>query len=321
MDILVLGCSSVFKRRVLPALNSCKEITRINIASESQDSFLFKNKLGNKLGKLFDNYETAINSSCSDLVYISLPNHLHFYWAKKSLESGMNVVVEKPASLNLKDSEFLIDLSQKKNLCLAESTVWSFHPAIDFIKNNLKINRDKSLLVQAKFTVPNFESNNFRNFPEFGGGAFNDLSAYAVSIGRVLFDESPISIHGNLISSDNLTGIDKKFSVEMEFSKNRKIGGIFGFGFDYKNTLKINGNNYSFELDRVFSPPSDKEIDLKVLFDGKATYKYLKADAYAIFFNSIFQTYNTKNKFVWSEILYQDAIMTNKLRSLVHQIN
>ena len=71
----------------------------------------------------------------------------------------------------------------------------------------------------------------------------------------------------------------------------------------------------------MFSPPSDKEIDLKMLFDGKVTYKYLKADAYAIFFNSIFQTYNTKNKFVWSEILYQDAIITNKLRSLMNQDN
>ena len=39
------------------------------------------------------------------------------------------------------------------------------------------------------------------------------------------------------------------------------------------------------------------------------------------FFNSIFQTYDTKNKFVWSEILYQDAIMTNKLRSLIDQVN
>ena len=103
MEILVLGFSSVFMRRVLPALNSCKEITRINIASESKSNFFLKEKVGEKFGTCFDSYSSAINSSCSELVYISLPSHLHFVWAKKSLEHGMHVIVEKPATLNLKE--------------------------------------------------------------------------------------------------------------------------------------------------------------------------------------------------------------------------
>ena len=319
MEILILGCSSVFLRRVLPALNCCQEIKKINIASKSKSSSLLKDKIGKKLGKWFDNYEAAIRSSRSNLIYISLPNHLHFFWVKKSLESGMNVIVEKPASLNLKDSEYLIKLSQKKNLCLAESIVWPFHPAINSSKNYLKLNDHKSVLVNAKFTVPDFEDHNFRNSPVYGGGAFNDLSAYAVSIGRVLFEELPLSIHGDLIAFDNLKGIDKKFSVSMEFSKNRKVEGIFGFGFDYKNSLQINGDNVSLLVDRVFSPPSDKEIDFKIVLNNKVTYKHLKADIYANFFNSIFQTYDTNNKFKWSEILHQDAILTNKLRALIDQ--
>mgnify|MGYP000715771286 FL=1 len=95
MEILVLGCSNVFLRRVLPALNSNKEIKKIHIASKSKTQAIKELEFCNKIGIWFDDYSVAINSLYSDLVYISLPNHLHYIWAKKSLEEGLNVIVEK----------------------------------------------------------------------------------------------------------------------------------------------------------------------------------------------------------------------------------
>jgi dTDP-3,4-didehydro-2,6-dideoxy-alpha-D-glucose 3-reductase len=317
MEILILGFSSIFKRRVLPALNSCKKITRINIASESKSNFILKEKVGEKFGTCFDSYSSAINSSCSELVYISLPNHLHFVWAKKSLEHGMHVVVEKPATLNLKDAEYLIDLSRKNKLCLSESTVWSFHPCVDFVRNHIAIHKDEPVLINACFTVPEFEANNYRNFHEYGGGAFNDLSVYAVSIGRILFQENPHSVYGKLISFDEFRGVDKVFSADIEFSKNRKIKGIFGFGLDYENNLKISGNDFYFKLNRVFSPPSDIELNLKMRVDKQLSNQSLKGDAYANFFNSVIKTFDTPKKFEWSEILYQDAKIASKLKTSV----
>jgi dTDP-3,4-didehydro-2,6-dideoxy-alpha-D-glucose 3-reductase len=317
MEILVLGFSSVFLRRVLPALNSCEKIARINIASKSKSIFFLKEKIGEKFGTCFDNYSSAINSSCSELVYISLPNHLHFVWAKKSLEHGMHVIVEKPATLNLKDTECLIDLSRKNKLCLAESTVWSFHPCVEFVKNHIAMHKDEPALINACFTVPDFETNNYRNFHEYGGGAFNDLSAYAVSIGRVLFHENPHSVSGKLISFDELKGVDTLFSANMEFSKNRKLTGIFGFGLDYENNLKISGNDFYYELNRVFSPPNDIELNLEMRDDKQFSNQSFKGDAYANFFNSVIKTFNTPRNFEWSEILYQDAKIASKLKSSV----
>ena len=50
MEILVLGCSSVFLRRVLPALNSCAEITKIHVASKSKSHSALDKKISGKLG-------------------------------------------------------------------------------------------------------------------------------------------------------------------------------------------------------------------------------------------------------------------------------
>jgi len=317
MDILVLGCSDVFIRRVLPALNSCVEITKIHVASKSKLPPLADSKVFGKLGFWYDDYLTAINSFCADLVYISLPNHLHFIWAKKSLEAGLNVVIEKPATLKLSDAEFLVNLSRKRNLCFAETTVWPFHPNIDFVKNNLILFQDIPIVVNATFTVPAFKNDNFRNFPEFGGGAFNDMSAYAVSIGRVLFNEKPYTISGKLISFDEASGVDMGFSVKMEFGKGKKLQGIFGFGLDYKNILEISGADFLFELNRVFSPPSDIEVCIKTKKDGCFEDQFFKGDSYANFFHLILTTYKTKERSKWSELILQDANLTNRLKPVI----
>ena len=86
--------------------------------------------------------------------------------------------------------------------------------------------------------------------------------------GRVLFDDKPYSVSGKLLSFDELTGIDTGFSVKMEFSKGKILQGVFGFGSDYKNTLEISGSSFLFELNRVFSPPPDIEINIKTKIDG-----------------------------------------------------
>ena len=116
-------------------------------------------------------------------------------------------------------------------------------------------------------------------------------------------------------------GIDKKFSVNIAYRNNTRIEGIFGFGFDYKNNLKIYGNNFSLKVDRIFSPPSDEEIKLKTIVNNKIAYKNFLADAYANFFNSIIQTYETKYKFEWSETILKDAKISNKLRNVMDLSN
>jgi dTDP-3,4-didehydro-2,6-dideoxy-alpha-D-glucose 3-reductase len=317
MEILVLGCSNVFLRRVLPALNSNKEIKKIHIASKSKTQAIKELEFCNKIGIWFDDYSVAINSLCSDLVYISLPNHLHFKWAKKSLETGLNVIVEKPATINFLDSENLVELSLKKNLCLAESIVWPFHPIIDIVKNNLNLAQNKLIVVNASFTVPSFKSDNFRNFSEYGGGAFNDMSAYAASIGRVLFNKEPTSISGKQLAFDESTHINTCFSIKLEFGKNKIVKGVFGFGLDYQNNIEINGSNFLFELNRVFSPPADIEIPLKTRKNSLFTEKFYKGDAYAQFFESMLATYKTKEKIEWSNNLLKDATISNKLKPLI----
>jgi predicted dehydrogenase/acetyltransferase-like isoleucine patch superfamily enzyme len=65
-------------------------------------------------------------------VVITTPAETHFTLARKVLQSGKHVFVEKPLTLLGKDASELIDLAKKKNLILMVGHLLQYHPA--FIK-------------------------------------------------------------------------------------------------------------------------------------------------------------------------------------------
>lgn len=56
-----------------------------------------------KLSKAFYDVDEALRSD-AEVVYVGLPNNLHFEYAKKSLEAGKHVIVEKPFMPTLKEA-------------------------------------------------------------------------------------------------------------------------------------------------------------------------------------------------------------------------
>lgn len=54
-----------------------------------------------------------LSASDIDLVVVATPNRFHFEWAKKALEAGKHVVVEKPFTVSSEEADQLISLAQK----------------------------------------------------------------------------------------------------------------------------------------------------------------------------------------------------------------
>ena len=62
----------------------------------------------------YRNYNYALKHSNADLVYISLPNSYHYYWAKKALNKNYHVIVDKPISENYSQAKSLIKIAKRK---------------------------------------------------------------------------------------------------------------------------------------------------------------------------------------------------------------
>ena len=59
-----------------------------------------------------------LDSGLLNLVVISTPPNSHFYWAKESLNRGINVILEKPMALTVEHCDELMALAASKNLLL-----------------------------------------------------------------------------------------------------------------------------------------------------------------------------------------------------------
>lgn len=97
---------------------------------------VFAEKFG--IPKAYAGYENLATSRDVEIVYIGNINPQHFSTAKLMLEHGKNVLLEKPLTMNGKQSKELTALAQRKNVFFAEG-LWSrYLPAYDFIRREIE---------------------------------------------------------------------------------------------------------------------------------------------------------------------------------------
>ena len=86
----------------------------------------------------FKNYEDLINCKEVDIVYIALPNSLHFYWIMECIKNGKNTLVEKPATLNYPEAKSIKKILDNKSIFFGEAFMYRYHPQIDYIVKLIK---------------------------------------------------------------------------------------------------------------------------------------------------------------------------------------
>lgn len=81
----------------------------------------------------FSSVESALEKGFDGFT-IAAPAPLHYEIAKKLLEKGKSVLVEKPMTLSAETSKELVEIAEKNNAQLMVGHVLLFHPAIKKIK-------------------------------------------------------------------------------------------------------------------------------------------------------------------------------------------
>lgn len=149
-----------------------------------------------------DNLFTDINEFLADnsysIVYVAVPNQVHYYYMKKALLSGKNVICEKPFTATAKEAKELIDLAIKKKLFLFDGTANRYYENYYEIKRRLpEIGRVKMMHLNMSQYSSKYDSYCkeivFPVFSKAGcGGALYDLNSINVLFVVGLFGE-PVS--------------------------------------------------------------------------------------------------------------------------------
>jgi NDP-hexose-3-ketoreductase len=250
--ILLIGYSNIARKRYINTF--IKNDIPFCVASRS-----FKKKIEGSYLQ-FDNYDKALKYSGADIVYLSLPNSMHFNWSKKVLNSGLHLIVDKPITTKMGQLNQLIKIAKKKQLLLSEAIFFNYHKQFELIKKYIG-NLSNIEQIFVNFTIPIPQKKSLLLSKKFEGGAFMDMSPYAASINRILIKENLKK--KSIIIKKNANGLIISFDIFLRY-KTKILNGTFKFGGDYKNELLVYYKNKSIEIRRIFSPPEDIKLKIQI---------------------------------------------------------
>nr|CAD7197741.1 unnamed protein product [Timema douglasi] len=185
----------------------------------------------------YGSYEELAKDPNVDVVYVGSIHPQHLQIASLMLSSGKPCLVEKPLTLNLKETKQLINLARNKKLFLMEA-IWSrFFPVYQLLRDELKAGTLGDVLqVIANFGIPieaverikqvfvymNY-SMIFNKYlgcmvilKELGGGSILDLGVYLLQLAVLVF--GPVIPEKILASGDlNKEGVDSSMAAILNY--------------------------------------------------------------------------------------------------------
>lgn len=300
LKIGIICPSEIAFRRFLPALQKCKqyeycgvavaseeewfgcdwknvspEIRKHTMKNEYQKAEKFLNEYG---GKIFKSYEELLDSHEINAVYIPLPPALHYKWAKKALESGKHVLVEKPSTTSGIDTAELIRIAKEKKLALHENYMFAFHTQLKEIKEVI----DKGILGDVRmyrisFGFPRRASNDFRYSKKLGGGALLDCGGYTLKYASMLLGPTAKIDYARLNYLDEFD-VDIYGSAALSNQNGTSVQIAFGMDNDYKCSLEVWGSIAQLESGRVLTAPAGYEPSYTLVRNQKKEEHKLSAD-------------------------------------------
>ena len=103
------------------------------------------------LAKIGNDYKQSLNKLNISLVVISTPTKTHYQIAKYALEKKINVLVEKPLSLSIKEVKILENLAKKNKVLLFVDYPFLFSGSIKYIKKLINNNKFGNLIEIESF--------------------------------------------------------------------------------------------------------------------------------------------------------------------------
>ncbi|MCK5660980.1 MAG: Gfo/Idh/MocA family oxidoreductase [Methanosarcinales archaeon] len=207
-------------------------------------------------------YKKIIADSEIQAVSIVTPSKTHFSLAKEFMEAGMDVLVEKPMSMDIGEAKDLVDISSKTQRILMVGHIFRYHPAVAELKRRI----DRGEFGHVQFMMSNRLS---YGAPRRDMGVVYALGVHEVDLFcHLLNREYPTSI----LASASYTmqkDIEDSATIVLDFD------GIKGYSMESwlvpvygkKRDLVVVGSEKSAKID--YLKPQELEIfDIRMVDDN-----------------------------------------------------
>jgi len=162
----------------------------------------------------YDSYESMLADETIEVVYVALPNTLHFQFAKQALEAGKHVILEKPFTITYEEAYTLAQIARVHQRYLFEAITTMHNPNYAKMQELLPKLGDLKLIL-LNFSQYSSRYDRFKQgiiFPSFdpakAGGTLTDLHIYNMHfVIGMLGEPTEVTYYPNMERGVDTSGI------------------------------------------------------------------------------------------------------------------
>ena len=222
--ICFVGYGNHVKKTIIPSLSIKKKNIKIVTKQKITENY-----------QAFTDIKIALESLDKSYIFFnSTPPKEHFSTSKLILNSGFNIIVEKPICSSSLQYKTLKKIADKKGLFLFENMMYFFSKQFSIFNNKIKY-LSKIEKIEINFTIPKFSSNSFRTNHHIENSLLYDVGCYPISLIAYL-GIKPTEIKfdfkkkNKLLSNIKISIISKKIQFDI----------FIGFFEKYQNNVILN---------------------------------------------------------------------------------
>lgn len=283
--------SEIAFRRFLPALKeaACFEYAGVAIANKEEfigatEEILAKERakaqtfVDNYGGKIYEGYRNLIESNDIDAVYLPLPPGLHYQWAKVALNAGKHILVEKPCTTALSNTQDLMQEAGDKQLAVHENYMFAFHDQLKAV-NDIVVSGEIGdvRLYRVSFGFPMRAQNDFRYNKALGGGALLDCGGYTLKYASILLGPTAKIKYAQSNNIDGF-GVDMYGSAALVNDEGVTAQIAFGMDHNYKCELEVWGSKGTLYTNRILTAPAGLVPEVTIRKGNEEEKRNLPAD-------------------------------------------
>ena len=245
-------------RALITPLRASKRDHLLAVASRTQQS-VDRYAREWKIPRAHGSYEALLADPEIDVIYNSLPNHLHAEWTIKAVEAGKHVLCEKPLALGVDEVDAMQEAARKHGRVVAEAFMYRHHPQTLKVQD---LTRNGSLgtlkLIRGSFSFVLAREGDVRLDPAMGGGSIWDVGCYPISYARTITGENPLEVFGWQVTGQ--TGIDETFVGQMRFANHIHAQFDCSFVIPFHAFMEVIGSEGTLNIPNPFKPGVDEKI-------------------------------------------------------------
>jgi glucose-fructose oxidoreductase len=224
LGIALIGLGYYSKDLLGPGLLETKNCYLAGIVTgtpEKEKIWMEKYKIPRKNVYNYDNFDRIADNKDIDVVYIVLPNNMHYEFTLRAAKAGKHVICEKPMAMNAMESKEMIRVCKEAKVSLSVGYRMRYEPhtlEIEKFARESTYGPIRFVNVDAGFRMSR-PTDHWKGKAELGGGALMDMGPYPIQAARYAVGAEPIAVTAQFIESNPpaFPGVDETTAFQLEF--------------------------------------------------------------------------------------------------------